>query len=112
MIHYTHNLYKEIIECYEYETRNLTIYGNVVRSRNGILPNVIKMQSADEDEDPTFNEDANGLIHHLLNLIERIEELGKDGRNIEGICRGVDDIEDIRGKSLVINWMLEDGLTA
>ena len=25
------SLYKEILECYEYETRNPTIYGNVIR---------------------------------------------------------------------------------
>ena len=25
------NLYREILKCYEYETRNPTIYGNVVR---------------------------------------------------------------------------------
>ena len=31
MIVYPLSLYKEIIECYEYETRNPTIYGNVVR---------------------------------------------------------------------------------
>lgn len=31
MIVYPLSLYKEIIECYEYETRNPTIYGNVIR---------------------------------------------------------------------------------
>ena len=29
---YNQNLYKEILECYDYETRNPTIYGNVIRS--------------------------------------------------------------------------------
>ena len=29
---YSSDFYKEILECYEYETRNPTIYGNVVRS--------------------------------------------------------------------------------
>jgi len=29
---YSSTLYKEILECYDYETRNPTIYGNVVRS--------------------------------------------------------------------------------
>ena len=29
---YSYYLYKEILDCYEYETRNPTIYGNVVRS--------------------------------------------------------------------------------
>ena len=28
---YDPNLYKEILECYNYETRNPTIYGNVIR---------------------------------------------------------------------------------
>ena len=46
-----------------------------------------------------------------MNLIERIEELAKIGETSEGICRAAGSIEDIRGKSLVINWMLEDGLT-
>ena len=31
MIVYQLSLYKEILECYEYETRNSSIYGNVVR---------------------------------------------------------------------------------
>ena len=29
---YPVGLYKEILECYEYETRNPSIYGNVIRS--------------------------------------------------------------------------------
>ncbi len=31
MNHYQPDLYKEILDCYEYETRNPSIYGNVVR---------------------------------------------------------------------------------
>ena len=31
MIYYYQNFYKEILECYEYETRNPSIYGNVIR---------------------------------------------------------------------------------
>ena len=31
MNRYQPDLYKEILDCYEYETRNPTIYGNVVR---------------------------------------------------------------------------------
>ena len=31
MIKHNLSLYKEILECYEYETRNPTIYGNVIR---------------------------------------------------------------------------------
>jgi len=28
---YPENFYEEILECYDYETRNPTIYGNVIR---------------------------------------------------------------------------------
>ena len=31
MNYYSPTLYKEILECYDYETRNPTIYGNVIR---------------------------------------------------------------------------------
>ena len=31
MNHYQPDLYKQILDCYEYETRNPSIYGNVVR---------------------------------------------------------------------------------
>ena len=31
MINYKQDLYNEILECYNYETRNQTIYGNVIR---------------------------------------------------------------------------------
>ena len=30
-IFYPEGFYKEILECYEYESRNPTIYGNVIR---------------------------------------------------------------------------------
>ena len=45
MIHYTYNLYKEIIECYEYETRNPTIYGNVVRGEMEFADSSQELQS-------------------------------------------------------------------
>ena len=32
MIRYNSELYKEILECYEYEARNPSVYGNVIRS--------------------------------------------------------------------------------
>ena len=32
MNYYSPILYKEILECYDYETRNPSIYGNVIRS--------------------------------------------------------------------------------
>ena len=28
---YPEDFYKEILECYDYETRNPTVYGNVIR---------------------------------------------------------------------------------
>ena len=31
MNYYSPILYKKILECYDYETRNPTIYGNVIR---------------------------------------------------------------------------------
>ena len=31
MNHYQPDLYKEILDCYEYETRNPSIYGNAIR---------------------------------------------------------------------------------
>ena len=46
-----------------------------------------------------------------MKLIERIEQLSKIGATENGICRLTDSIEDIRGKSLIMQWMLEDGLT-
>ena len=39
------SLYKEIIECYEYETRNPTIYGNVVRCPMEFTQGSKKLQS-------------------------------------------------------------------
>ena len=32
---YPVGFYKEILECYEYETRNPSIYGNVIRGEMG-----------------------------------------------------------------------------
>ena len=46
-----------------------------------------------------------------MKLIERIEELAQIGSTENGICRAADSLEDVQGKSLVIRWMLEDGLT-
>ena len=46
-----------------------------------------------------------------MKLIERIEELAQIGSTENGICRPADSIEDTQAKSLVVKWMLEDGLT-
>ena len=32
MNRYSFNLYQQILECYEYETRNASVYGNVICS--------------------------------------------------------------------------------
>jgi len=52
MNNYSDNLYKEILECYEYETRNKTIYGNAVRGELELTKSSEKLQSdrqGDED---------------------------------------------------------------
>ena len=46
-----------------------------------------------------------------MKLIERIEELSNIGITPTGICRSAGTIEDIRGKSLVMKWMIEDGMS-
>ena len=49
---YSYYLYKEILDCYEYETRNPTIYGNVVRSEMEFAQSSGELQSDIEgDED-------------------------------------------------------------
>jgi len=45
MNNYSDNLYKEILECYEYETRNKTIYGNAVRGELELTKSSEKLQS-------------------------------------------------------------------
>jgi len=42
---YSPDFYKEILECYEYETRNPTIYGNVVRSEMEFTQSSKELQS-------------------------------------------------------------------
>ena len=49
---YSYYLYKEILDCYEYETRNPTIYGNVVRSEMEFAQSSEELQSDGQgDED-------------------------------------------------------------
>ena len=46
------DLYKEILICYEYETRNPSIYGNVIRSEVELTKSSEKLQfdgQGDED---------------------------------------------------------------
>ena len=49
---YTDELYKEILKCYEYETRNPTVYGNVIRSEMELTKSCEQLQfdlQGDED---------------------------------------------------------------
>ena len=49
---YSSNLYKEILECYDYEARNSTIYGNVIRSEMEFTQSSEELQSNGQgDED-------------------------------------------------------------
>ena len=54
MNYYAPDLYKEILECYNYETRNPSIYGNVIRSE------VELTQSSEE-----LRSDAKGDENHI-----------------------------------------------
>ena len=47
---YSPDFYNEILECYEYETRNPTIYGNVIRGEMEFTQSSEKLQS-DEQRD-------------------------------------------------------------
>ena len=52
MIVHALSIYKEILGCYEYETRNPTVYGNVIRSKVEHSKSSEKLQSnrqGDED---------------------------------------------------------------
>ena len=42
---YPVGFYKEILECYEYETRNPSIYGNVIRSEVEFTQSSEELQS-------------------------------------------------------------------
>ena len=52
MNYYSPILYKEILECYDYETRNQTIYGNVIRGEMEFAQSSEELQSDGQgDED-------------------------------------------------------------
>ena len=49
---YPVGFYKEILECYDYETRNPTIYGNVIRGEMEFTQSSEELQSDGQgDED-------------------------------------------------------------
>jgi len=45
MNNYSAEFYKKILECYNYETRNPTIYGNVVRGEMELTQSSEELQS-------------------------------------------------------------------
>ena len=45
MITYPSRFYEEILECYEYETRNQTIYGNVILREMELTQSSAELQS-------------------------------------------------------------------
>ena len=52
MNYYSPTLYKKILECYDYETRNPRIYGNVVRGEMEFTQSSEELQSDGQgDED-------------------------------------------------------------
>jgi len=52
--HYSYYLYKEILDCYDYETRNPTIYGNVVRGE-------MEFTSSSEECEPDVQGDEDNV---------------------------------------------------
>jgi len=45
VINHSYNLYKEIVDCYDYETRNPSIYGNVIRGEVEFTESSEELQS-------------------------------------------------------------------
>ena len=54
MNNYSAKFYKEILECYEYETRNPTIYGNVILRE-------VEFTKSGEELQPDWQGDENHL---------------------------------------------------
>ena len=49
---YPENFYEEILECYNYETRNPTVYGNVIRCEMELTKSSKQLQlDLQRDED-------------------------------------------------------------
>ena len=51
MLIHPSSLYQEILECYEYETRNPTIYGNVIRGEMEFAQSSEELQSDSEGDE-------------------------------------------------------------
>ena len=56
MITYSSSFYEEILECYEYETRNATIYGNVILREVEFTQSREEFNLTDKEMKITFNE--------------------------------------------------------
>ena len=54
MIYYAPDFYLEIIKCYEYETRNPTIYGNVIRREVELTKSGEELQSDPQGDEDNF----------------------------------------------------------
>jgi hypothetical protein len=54
MLIHPSSLYKEILECYKYETRNPTIYGNVVRGEMEFTQGSEELQSDGQRDENHF----------------------------------------------------------
>ena len=54
MITYPSSFYNEILECYEYETRNSSIYGNVILRE-------VELTQSSEELQPDWQRDENHL---------------------------------------------------
>ena len=51
---YSSDLYSEILKCYDYETRNTTIYGNVIRSEVEFTQSSEELQSDGQRDENHF----------------------------------------------------------
>ena len=51
---YPSSLYKQILECYDYEARNPTVYGNVVRSEMEFTQSSEELQSDEQRDEDHF----------------------------------------------------------
>ena len=48
---YPEGFYKEILECYEYETRNPSIYGNVIRGEMELTQSSEECRTAQQGDE-------------------------------------------------------------
>tara|TARA_B100000287_G_scaffold74576_1_gene66413 strand:+ start:1847 stop:2068 length:222 start_codon:yes stop_codon:yes gene_type:complete len=56
MNYYREDFYKEILRCYEYETRNPSIYGNVITAKWNLPKAAKNCNLSNKEMKITFNE--------------------------------------------------------